>query len=140
MRGMSFRVWNTKDKVMQYTGCIPVKLDGSLVLSHLTPMLSTQVSDRQGVLIYEGDFLECDGNKYAVLWHDCGYRVYLKSKDMGSLAEYAPFVRVCGNIYEYPELADAAPEPFNGISMKAHKKALAMFCQAFSEVMEEMEC
>lgn len=137
MRELRFRAWDNVKEQMYFVGeeddiSFELLSDGSFVgydhkedrdspfqkLEHLQYMQYTGVSDKNGVLIFEGDLLKqrySNKNVYEVVWRKNGFELkcdFTRKYEGNSWREssFLPIhidsYEVIGNIYEHPHLLE----------------------------------
>ena len=113
-----FRVWNSKTKRYIEPCSLVLCMDASLMTIEERSVgdeyiieQCTGLKDKNGKLIFEGDLVKMDDDKYKVIWLDeafkyeplstIGVRGYL---DVG--AYYCTDPEIIGNIHDNPELLE----------------------------------
>jgi hypothetical protein len=113
MREIKFRAWDTCEKIM-----IPWQndLDLNEILRHsrFCPMQYTGLKDINGREIYEGDIIQIYKARYEIkYWGDKGFPMFdidawATNGLAWALSDLNLKVEVIGNVYENPELLEAA--------------------------------
>lgn len=73
----------------------------------------TGLKDKNGIEIYEGYIVECEGEICIVVWNDyyLAYTLYCKDFGYDNLGDFeSKYLEVIGNIYENPELLEVKYE------------------------------
>lgn len=106
----TFRVWHREDKVMIYDVNSLSLVHGVLLPNEYILMQSTGLYDKNGKLIFEGDFIKYDTTILKV-YFDCG--MFLTDGDNSDFEDITLFglnteemVEIIGNIFENPELLE----------------------------------
>lgn len=110
MRELKFRAWHEEDKVMVYDLNSPRLLHGVLQADDYKLMQYTGIKDKNGVEIYEGDYIitKYEKTPFLIKWQD-----YLDNcgdcfSDSGpgfnfQLRQPTDEIEVVGNIYQKPK-------------------------------------
>ena len=119
MRKIKFRAWDKEnEKMMKVSSLslenkeIAVRENGTyhfFRMQNLELMQYTEVKDKNGKEIYEGDIYHVgDKNiRYSVVWFDSGFEgKQLRSTSYAGLKSWAKDIEILGNIYENPELLE----------------------------------
>ena len=85
-------------------GCQVFSVDNSKVWNKNCLMQSTGLTDKNGKEIFEGDFVEGDGEVDCVEWEDGQWRI---NPFCDILFGYESDLKIIGNIFENPELLEA---------------------------------
>ncbi len=119
MREIKFRYWDMADKKLDYFDLVTASEIPVKILKLYPIMQYTDLLDKNGKEIYEGDIVKYRDGIGEIMWYDqadmLGYHIH-RDNGGNNITEFAhrhgletADIEIIGNIYENPELLTNQP-------------------------------